>query len=111
MQGPDSGGSSLKPGSDYHFTRLPAPNANGWNNTPVTVSFYTGDYSTFAITPLSDTPVVLTGTSDWTQSDDVDNLALSYAASSSAGVPSTTVSDTMRIDTTPPGCRLTARPV
>lgn len=102
VQGPDSGGSSLKPGSDYHFTRLPAPNANGWNNTPVTVSFYTGDYSTFAITPLSDTPVVLTGTSDWTQSDDVDNLALSYAASSSAGVPSTTVSDTMRIDTTPP---------
>ena len=102
VQGPDSGGDGMKPGTDYHFTRLPAPNTNGWNNTPVTVSFYTGDYGTFTITPLSDTPVVLTGTSDWTQSDDVDNLALSYVASTSAGVPSTTASDTMRIDTTPP---------
>lgn len=102
VQGPDSGGSSLKPGSDYHYTRLPAPNANGWNNTPVTVSFYTGDYSTFTITPLSATPIVLSGTSDWTQSDDVDNLSLSYMASNSAGVPSTVASDTMRIDTTPP---------
>lgn len=102
VQGPDTGGGSLTPGSDYHFTRLPSPNANGWNNTPVTVSFYTGDYSTFTITPLSSTPVVLTGTSDWTQSDDVDSLSLSYKASNSAGVPSTTASDTMRIDTTPP---------
>ena len=102
VQGPDSGGEGMKPGTDYHFTRLPAPNTNGWNNTPVTVSFYTGDYSTFTITPLSSTPLVLTGTSNWTQSDDVDSLSLSYMASSPAGVPSTTASDTMRIDTTPP---------
>ncbi|MCI8425745.1 MAG: hypothetical protein HFJ72_08840, partial [Adlercreutzia sp.] len=99
----DPGSSGLTPGKDYHYTRLPSPNANGWNNTPVTVSFYPGDHDSFTITPLADTPVVLSGQSSWTRDEDVDSLALSYQAyNSTTSLASTKANDTMRIDSTAP---------
>lgn len=103
--GPDNPeGSDLTPGTDYHYTRLPAPNENGWNNTPVAVKFYPGDHDSFTITPFSATSIILTAsTPQWVRTEDVDRLALSYqAANSFTGVPSDTASDVMRIDTTPP---------
>lgn len=102
VQGPGTG---LTPGSGYHFTRLPAANANGWNNSPVTVSFFAGDYDRFSISPQAGGAAVstLSGTSSWTESDDVDSLAVRYQASkSSTGLASTTADDVIRIDTTEP---------
>ncbi|MEC4184300.1 hypothetical protein VJ918_05695, partial [Adlercreutzia sp. R21] len=40
---PGDGTGSGVPGRDWHYTRLPLANENGWNTSPVTVTFYPGD--------------------------------------------------------------------
>ncbi|MCI8425297.1 MAG: hypothetical protein HFJ72_06525 [Adlercreutzia sp.] len=90
-------------GSDYHYTRLPAPNENGWNNTPVAVRFFGGDFDGLDIRG-SDGSVLATlaDGQEWERIEDVDRLPVSYKAHSSAGMVSTVQPDTLRIDTYAP---------
>lgn len=97
---PDSGGGVA--GTDYHYTRQPAPNANGWNTGPVTVTFFPGSYDRFNITGDA-TKTLNASSSTWTQSGDTQGLSLKYqAAISSTGALSASRTDTVKIDCTPP---------
>ena len=98
---------TLAPGYDYHYTRLPAPNANGWNNTPVAITFYPGDFNELALTEnhgegavehtlRADDPV-------WTRTADIDRLILEMRARSTATSDiAGSGYDTIRIDTQAP---------
>ncbi|WP_304425785.1 hypothetical protein [uncultured Adlercreutzia sp.] len=45
---PDGGGAA---GKDYHYSRTPQANANGWNNSSVAVEFFPGDFDRLTLTP------------------------------------------------------------
>lgn len=98
---------TLAPGYDYHYTRLPAANVNGWNNTPVAITFYPGDFNELTLTERHaeetvehtlkvDDPV-------WTRTADIDRLPLEMRAhSTTAGDIAGSGYDTIRIDTQTP---------
>ncbi|MEC4185297.1 hypothetical protein VJ918_10800 [Adlercreutzia sp. R21] len=101
----------LVPGRDYHYTRLPIANENGWNGiatSPVTVRFYGGtdcDFDRFSITSSSGAPIaeLTPETNAWTQTADVDALPVTFQATgSTTGTASTKDFDTIRIDTQAP---------
>ena len=101
---PGDGSGSGKPGTDYHYTRLPAPNANGWNNSPVTVTFYPGDFDQMELAPSDGATATLTGDDPaWTRTDDTAGLSLSAQAKNTAtGVTSTQRAGSVKIDTSAP---------
>ncbi|MEC4185460.1 hypothetical protein VJ918_11645, partial [Adlercreutzia sp. R21] len=101
---PDDPSSWGTAGKDYHYTRLPAANVNGWNNSPVTVTFYPGDFDQMALTPSEGAAATLTGTDPaWTRSDDTAGLSLSaQATNSSTGAVSTQRAGKVKIDTWAP---------
>ena len=68
-------------GKDYHYTRLPAANVNGWNSSPVTVTFYPGDYDVMDLAPSQGSAKSLTAADPaWTQSADTVGIDLSAQA-------------------------------
>lgn len=105
----DTDDPTLVPGTDYHYTRLPAANENGWNGkatSPVDVAFYAGDFDEFTVTRDADQSVLstLTGGQKWTQAADVDALPVTYQARNTAtGGTSSKGIDVLRIDTHEPG--------
>lgn len=101
---PGDGSGSGKPGTDYHYTRLPAPNANGWNNSPVTVTFYPGDFDQMELAPSDGATATLTGDDPaWTRTDDTAGLSLSAQAKNTAtGATSTQRAGSVKIDTSAP---------
>ena len=105
---PDDPGSDA--GRKFHYARFPQPNGNGWNNSPVTVRFYPGDFDQMTLTPSGASAVTLTGASpDWVQAADTAGTALSAQAKNTAtGAVSTQKAGTVKIDTTAP--RLTLDP-
>lgn len=101
----------LTPGKDYHYTRLPAPNENGWNGiatSPVAVTFFGGDgcdFDQFAIRGSNGTPIaaLTPGANAWIQADDVDMLPVEFQATNSVtGAVSSKGTDVIRIDTHEP---------
>lgn len=106
---PDNPGTGA--GHDFHYARFPQPNANGWNNSPVTVRFYPGDFNQMTLTPSGASAVTLTGTSpDWVQATDTAETTLSaQAKNTTTGAVSTQKAGSVKIDTTAP--RLTYRAV
>ena len=91
-------------GSDYHYKRTPQPNNNGWNNGPVSVQFFAGDYdSLFVEGPDGESLAELANREKWTQSADTNGLAISMKASSKAtGLVSVRSSEAIKIDTSAP---------
>ena len=53
---PDDPSTWGEAGKDYHYTRLPQPNENGWNTTPVSVQFFAGDFDELSLTPTGGDP-------------------------------------------------------
>ncbi|WP_296012894.1 hypothetical protein [uncultured Adlercreutzia sp.] len=103
----DPGDPTLKPGTDYHYTRLPAANENGWNGiatSPVDVTFYAGDFDRFTVTGAGGSALgTLAGGQKWTQSADIDALLVTYQAKNTVSEAlSTTGEDIIRIDTQAP---------
>ena len=101
---PGDGSGSGAAGHDYHYTRLPAPNANGWNTSPVTVTFYPGDFDQMTLTPSEGAAKVLTVSDPaWTRSDDTAGVSLSAQAKDTAtGAVSTQRAGLVKIDTSAP---------
>ena len=93
-----------QPGSDYHYSRLPAANPNGWNNTPVEVTFYPGDFDTLIIQDEDDGQVVLQGsTTQQKYQQELEEKQLEFwAEDSNEGIISVKKSDQLRIDLTTP---------
>lgn len=106
---PDNPGTGA--GHDFHYARFPQPNANGWNNSPVTVRFYPGDFDQMTLTPAGGSAVTLTGASpDWVQATDTAKTTLSAQAKNTiTDAISTQKAGSVKIDTTAP--RLTYRAV
>lgn len=106
---PDNPGADA--GHAFHYARFPQPNGNGWNNSPVTVRFYPGDFNQMTLTPSGASAVTLTGTSpDWVQATDTAGTTLSaQAKNTTTGAVSTQKAGSVKIDTTAP--RLTYRAV
>lgn len=107
----DGNDSTLVPGRDYHYTRLPAANENGWNGiatSPVDVTFFGGegcDFDQFTVSgPDGSSIATLTPEANvWTQRADVDALPVEFKATGSAtDSVSTKGSDVIRIDTEAP---------
>lgn len=107
---PGDGSGSGTAGKDYHYTRLPAANENGWNKEPVTVTFYPGDFDQMTLAPSEGASATLTGADPaWTRSEDTAGLSLSAQATNTAtGAVSTQRAGTVKIDTSAP--RLSADP-
>lgn len=98
-------------GTSFHFARRPLANANGWNNSPVTFTFFPGALTAGGVPQLT-----LTKTGDalpsatltsanrtWTRSDDTSSLPLTLQGSDpDTGVVSQTATDTLKIDTSAP---------
>ena len=101
---PDDPSSWGVPGSDYHYTRLPQPNANGWNTTPVAVQFFGGDFDSLTLVPANgDAAVSLADRDTWTRADDTDGYGVQISAANSAtGDVSSKRDDTIKIDTSAP---------
>ena len=101
---PGDGSGSGAAGTDYHYTRLPAPNANGWNTSPVTVTFYPGDFDQMTLTPSEGAAKVLTGADPaWTRSEDTAGISLSaQAKDTDSGAVSTQRAGLVKIDTSAP---------
>lgn len=91
-------------GKDYHYSRHPASNANGWNNTPVSVTFFPGDFDQLTLTPGGGSASTLTGaSSEWKRDADTSGITVALRASnSSTGAVSTTGSESIKIDTAKP---------
>ncbi len=92
------------PGHDYHYTRLPLANENGWNTSPVTVTFYPGDYDVMELTPSEGAAKTLTGADPaWTRSDDTAGIDLgAQARDTESGAVSVQKAGTVKIDTSAP---------
>ena len=105
---PDDPSTWGEAGSDYHYTRLPAPNANGWNSSPVTVTFYPGDYDVMDLTPSQGSAKSLTAADpSWTRAADTTGIDLSaQAKNTDTGAVSVTRAGKVKIDSNAP--RLTA---
>ena len=101
---PDDPSSWGTPGHDYHYTRLPAANANGWNTSPVTVTFYPGDYDVMELTPSEGAAKTLTGADPaWTRSEDTEGVDLgAQARNSSTSAVSVQRAGKVKIDTSAP---------
>lgn len=98
-------------GTSFHFARRPAANANGWNNSPVTFTFFPGDLTAggvpqLTLTKTGDALPTATLTADnrtWMRSDDTANYPLTLQGSDpDTGVVSQTATDTLKIDTAAP---------
>lgn len=98
-------------GKDYHYTRLPAANVNGWNNSPVTVTFYPGDYDVMDLTPSQGSAKSLTVDDPaWTQSADTAGIDLSaQAKNTNTGAVSVTRAGKVKIDSDAPRLTVTGR--
>ncbi len=101
---PDDPSSWGTPGTDYHYTRLPQPNANGWNTTPVAVQFFGGDFDSLTVAPTGgDAPTSLADRQTWTRADDTDGYGVQIsAANSETGDVSSERDDMIKIDTSAP---------
>lgn len=117
---PGGGGEGVDPndpstwgdaGKDYHYTRLPAANANGWNSSPVTVTFYPGDYDVMDLTPSQGSAKSLTAADPaWTQSADTTGVDLSaQAKNTDTGAVSVTRAGKVKIDSDAPRLTVTGR--
>ena len=97
---------SLTPGRDYHYTRLPAANANGWNNTPVAITFYPGDFDELTLSQNGtalDGGVLKAGHPTWKRTADVDKLPIDLQARNTTSTAiAGSGTDTIRIDTQAP---------
>ncbi len=93
-------------GRDFHYTRLPQANENGWNNSatsPVRVTFYAGDFDRFTAAGADGATLGELGDREaWARADDTDGLPITLQASTTSGAVSTKGSDTIRIDTQAP---------
>ena len=101
---PDDPSSWGTPGHDYHYTRLPAANENGWNTSPVTVTFYPGDYDVMELTPSEGAAKTLTGADPaWTRSEDTEGVDLgAQAHDTESGAVSVQRAGRVKIDTSAP---------
>lgn len=108
---PGDGTGSGEAGSDYHYTRLPAPNVNGWNNSPVTVTFYPGTYDEMELAPSGQASVTLTEASpSWVQSADTAGVSLAaQAKNTSTGAMSAQKAGKVKIDSEAPRLSATGR--
>lgn len=102
-----NGDGDLRPGWDYHYTRVPAPNENGWNTSPVTGTFFAGEYDRLTVTPDNgDAPSTLTGAAgnnSWTYAADTDGYGITARADDSeSGSVSVQVRDLIKIDSWAP---------
>ena len=106
---PDNPGTTA--GTAFHYARFPQANPNGWNNSPVTVRFYPGDFDQMELTPSGGSAVTLReGSTDWVQSADTASTELAAQAKNTAtGALSTQRAGTVKIDSTVP--RLDCRAV
>ena len=93
-------------GKDFHYTRLPRANENGWNNSatsPVRVTFYAGDFDRFTVAAADGTALGELGDREaWVRADDTDELPITLQARSASGAVSSKGTDTIRIDTQAP---------
>lgn len=104
---PDAG--DLTPGSDYHYARQPAPNANGWNNSNVALQFYAGDFQQFTIAEEGGTTKTLAGGQSHQWQGEQQTSKLTYQAqNANDGSVSVKVSDKIKIDVTPPAALVLA---
>ncbi len=108
---PDPDNPPAGAGTQYHYLRYPAANANGWNNEPVSVRFYPGAVTSGGFSQMTVTAngaalpeATLSATNPtWTRLADTANYALTLKGSDPAtGIASQTASETVRIDTSPP---------
>lgn len=105
---PDTWGDA---GHDYHYTRLPAANINGWNTSPVTVTFYPGDYDVMELTPSEGASKTLTGADpSWTRVEDTKGVDLSaQARDTDSGAVSVQKAGKVKIDSEAPRLSQTGR--
>lgn len=108
--GVDPSDPSSGAGTAWHYTRLPKANENGWNTSPVTLTFYPGDYDVMELTPSEGAGATLTGASPaWTRSADTDGIQLEgRAKNTSTNTVSVQRAGTVKIDSSAP--RLTLDP-
>ncbi|MEC4176985.1 hypothetical protein VIN30_11050, partial [Adlercreutzia sp. R7] len=101
---PGDGTGSGVPGRDWHYTRLPLANENGWNTSPVTVTFYPGDYDGMEWAPSEGAAKSLTGAgSAWERMPDTAGIDLSaQARNTSTGAVSVQKAGKVKIDTSAP---------
>ena len=101
---PDDPSSWGTPGHDYHYTRLPAANENGWNTSPVTVTFYPGDYDVMELTPSEGGAKSLTEADpSWTRAADTAGIDLNaQARNRDTGAVSVQKAGKVKIDTSAP---------
>ena len=102
---PDNPGSGA--GTDWHYARFPQANPNGWNNSPVTVRFYPGDFDEMELVAsgagAAPSKTLAAGDPDWVQAADTAGAALSgQARNTSTGAVSTQKAGTVKVDTTAP---------
>ncbi|WP_296008860.1 hypothetical protein [uncultured Adlercreutzia sp.] len=83
--GADPSDPSSGAGTAWHYTRLPKANENGWNVSPVTLTFYPGDYDVMELTPSEGSATTLTAASPaWTRSADTEGVSLEGRAKNTA---------------------------
>lgn len=98
---PDSGA-----GTAFHYTRLPIANENGWNRSPVAVTFYAGDFDELLVTASDGGALgTLADREAWRQTADTDGVTVSLQARSTAGALSKKGTEAIRIDTHAPALR------
>ncbi|MCQ4949992.1 hypothetical protein [Bittarella massiliensis (ex Durand et al. 2017)] len=99
----DPASNTQAPGSDYHYTRLPKANENGWNKDDVTVQFFAGDFDQFTITPQTGPAVTLADReSQLYDQEQIYSPTTYQAKDTSTGAVSTKVNDLVKIDKTAP---------
>ncbi|ERI99733.1 MULTISPECIES: hypothetical protein [Eubacteriales] len=101
---PDDPASNTQvPGSDYHYTRLPKANENGWNKDDVTVQFFAGDFDQFTITPQTGSAVTLADQESQLYDQEQIYSPITYQAKDTGtGAVSTKVNDLVKVDKTAP---------
>lgn len=93
-------------GTAFHYTRLPAANENGWNRSPVAVTFYAGDFDELAVTASDGEALgTLADREAWQRTADTDGMAVSLQARSATGALSKKGTEAIKIDTHAPTLR------